>query len=97
METKRRWIMQVLLACIPLTIAKSQAINATPTAFRPTKWTVVDKPQNGECPVCGTINSVYTERVGCLDSGNILIECTPPARLVRCSICSTAFYQDAEK
>jgi hypothetical protein len=89
METKRRWILRVLLAFTPLAAIESQTVPAT-----------IKKYQNGQCPICRTTAESYTGRVACV-TPKVNLEysrgCLPPPRLVRCSICSAAFYQDAEK
>jgi hypothetical protein len=64
------------------------------------------KPANGTCPVCATKAEPYKKTPGtdvmCVkevaEVGGLAIQTYPcwPVKLIRCSHCSAAFYQDAE-
>jgi hypothetical protein len=64
------------------------------------------KPKNNECPVCGTLADKYQARQGlgdCRGSGNGVGDVACAAvyiygeRVVRCTFCNCAFFQDGEK
>lgn len=72
----------------------------------PPGFTGYPKPANGDCPVCWTAaqklylrNTGFAECVGVGDG--LTVKCTNSyekkrTELIRCSHCSTAFFQDAE-
>ena len=57
-----------------------------------------DKPVNGECPVCGTMAPAYFPQTGRVLTviPPINVPAEPDSRIVRCSHCNDAFWQDAE-
>ena len=56
------------------------------------------KPRNGECPVCGTMAPKYFAQSARVLTSNppIYVPGEPDSKIVRCSHCNDAFWQDAE-
>jgi hypothetical protein len=55
------------------------------------------KPNNGQCPVCGTQHPLYSTRhLENYQPGVIATEDPPSTRMIRCTWCNAAFYQETE-
>lgn len=74
------------------TILKQGALKGQPL-FEP-EWKHGTK-RNGQCPTCGTEAPPWYNPPSCFGT-NGPMPCGPNEKVVRCSRCSAAFWQDAE-
>ena len=92
----RKWFLSLLgIGAAGQQIQESNPIYTVPFhAVKPQPY----KPKNGECPVCGTMAPKYFAQ-----SARVLtvippinVPADPDSKIIRCTHCNAAFWQDAE-
>jgi hypothetical protein len=74
-----------------MTDAEFAASQAKPAASK-FVWSPTVRPVNGTCPTCGIVAPPWKVKCMTVNEENV---CGSNAKLVRCAVCSGAFWQDA--